>query len=180
MEKGDITQPYCPGTPARIRAQNCQAWGLPFTQKTFSSSLSLPRGSSQHSVYLEILRELTSLNPQSGEILDLIFQITFVSQKGEKQPYLKATQNKSYKINTNLYRSQCLDLYMVRAQMKNTTNTVNKAFGNVRKCLPLLDKNLQALCRGSPYRRSVFSPSCQSSASESPRTLVAGPHLPSF
>lgn len=42
MGKEDITQPYCPGTPARIRAQNCQAWGLPFTQKRSPAHSAFP------------------------------------------------------------------------------------------------------------------------------------------
>lgn len=31
--KRTLYNPYCPDTPERIRAQNCQAWGLPFIQK---------------------------------------------------------------------------------------------------------------------------------------------------
>lgn len=63
---------------------------------------------------------------------------------------------------------------MVRAQIKNTTNTVNKAFGNMPKCLPLLDKNLQALCRGSPYR-SVFHPRARAVLQNHLECLLLGP-----
>lgn len=63
-----------------------------------------------------------------------------VSQKGEKQPYLKGAQNKSYKINTNSCRNQRPGLYVV--------NTVNKALNNVPGCVQLLDKTPHAPRRG--------------------------------
>lgn len=123
--------PYCPDITARIRAQNCQVRGLPFTQKVSPAHSAFPVApKSTTSISTSILEELTSLNPLvSGDIgLDLPNHSCF--PEGRKAT-LKTYQIISYKINTKLYRNQCLGLDMVHvcAQIKNTVNSVNKHAG---------------------------------------------------
>lgn len=64
MEGRDNFQPLLSRPrPARIKVQNGQDWDLPYSTNRFPSSLSLPNGSKEHHLPLEILGELMSLNP---------------------------------------------------------------------------------------------------------------------
>lgn len=97
--------PCCPGT------QNLQAGG-PLLLETCLQLPSLPSGSWEHLPHLEILRELTSLDPLVRGDVGLFLPNNICFPEGRKAT-LKPYQNKSYKRNTRLYRNQSLVLYAV-------------------------------------------------------------------
>lgn len=126
---------YYPGTPERFRSQNFWAQGPPFYTKRFPA----------HSAFPVAPNSTTSTKKSSKcwpHLISRQWRCWTWSSKSHSFPRmgksnLKAIQHKSYKINTNLYRNQCLGFHIVhvRAQMKNTTNTVNKALSNMTICL---------------------------------------------